>query len=196
VPLTGETIEDDDLNLNVLSVDGQRIRKVHVIRKREHDDEPPDENAGNGSRQKPDEIPADEKPGNIIKMTALQKGSMLWPINPLNAVTGCRRQPAGLRPYSLRRRSGANVRGGCSRLQCGNASYAVTICAERTALVKAVSEGYRQFDAIAVVTRNGGSPCGICRRCLNSRRICAPHADMVGHRQVCRCVSARARRPL
>jgi cytidine deaminase len=47
-----------------------------------------------------------------------------------------------------------------------NASYPVTICAERVALVKAVSEGQRQFDAIAVVTSNGGSPCGMCRQML------------------------------
>jgi cytidine deaminase len=47
-----------------------------------------------------------------------------------------------------------------------NASYPVTICAERVALVKAVSEGVRDFDAIAVVTRNGGSPCGMCRQML------------------------------
>ena len=47
-----------------------------------------------------------------------------------------------------------------------NASYPMTICAERTALVKAVSEGHRQFEAIAVVTRNGGSPCGMCRQML------------------------------
>jgi cytidine deaminase len=47
-----------------------------------------------------------------------------------------------------------------------NAAYPVTVCAERTALVKAVSEGYRQFEAIAVVTRNGGSPCGMCRQML------------------------------
>ncbi len=47
-----------------------------------------------------------------------------------------------------------------------NASYPITICAERTALVKAVSEGRRQFQAIAVVTRNGGSPCGMCRQML------------------------------
>jgi cytidine deaminase len=47
-----------------------------------------------------------------------------------------------------------------------NAAYPVTICAERTALVKAVSEGQRAFTAIAVVTRNGGSPCGICRQML------------------------------
>lgn len=47
-----------------------------------------------------------------------------------------------------------------------NASYPATICAERTALVKAVSEGVRQFDALAVVTENGGFPCGICRQVL------------------------------
>ena len=47
-----------------------------------------------------------------------------------------------------------------------NASYPVTICAERTALVKAVSEGYRRFTAIVVVTPNGGSPCGMCRQML------------------------------
>ncbi|MBZ0296680.1 MAG: cytidine deaminase [Anaerolineae bacterium] len=47
-----------------------------------------------------------------------------------------------------------------------NAAYPATICAERTALVKAVSEGQRQFDAIAVVTSNGGFPCGLCRQML------------------------------
>ncbi len=47
-----------------------------------------------------------------------------------------------------------------------NASYPISICAERTALVKAVSEGQRKFDLIAVATRNGGSPCGMCRQML------------------------------
>jgi len=47
-----------------------------------------------------------------------------------------------------------------------NASFPATICAERTALVKAVSEGYRTFDLIIVYTENGGSPCGICRQML------------------------------
>lgn len=47
-----------------------------------------------------------------------------------------------------------------------NASFPVTICAERTALVKAVSEGQRAFTAIAVVTRDGGFPCGMCRQML------------------------------
>jgi cytidine deaminase len=47
-----------------------------------------------------------------------------------------------------------------------NAVYPLTICAERTAVVKAVSEGERDFIAIAVVTENGGSPCGACRQTL------------------------------
>lgn len=47
-----------------------------------------------------------------------------------------------------------------------NASYPVTICAERTALVKAVSEGKREFDTLVVVTKNAGSPCGMCRQML------------------------------
>jgi len=47
-----------------------------------------------------------------------------------------------------------------------SASYPATICAERTALVKAVSEGVREFTAIAVVTENGGSPCGVCRQMM------------------------------
>jgi cytidine deaminase len=47
-----------------------------------------------------------------------------------------------------------------------NAVYPVTICAERAALFKAVSEGEREFVAIAVVTSNGGTPCGSCRQVL------------------------------
>lgn len=45
-----------------------------------------------------------------------------------------------------------------------NASYGATNCAERTAIFKAVSEGYRSFSKIAVVTKNGSTayPCGIC----------------------------------
>ena len=47
-----------------------------------------------------------------------------------------------------------------------NAAYPTTICAERVAVFKAVSEGERDFQAIAVVTENGGSPCGSCRQVL------------------------------
>ncbi len=47
-----------------------------------------------------------------------------------------------------------------------NAAYPTTMCAERVAIFKAVSEGERLFIAIAVVTSNGGSPCGSCRQVL------------------------------
>jgi len=47
-----------------------------------------------------------------------------------------------------------------------NAVYPLVTCAERTAVVKAVSEGEREFVALAVATENGGSPCGSCRQTL------------------------------
>lgn len=47
-----------------------------------------------------------------------------------------------------------------------NASYPAGICAERAALVKAISEGVRQFSILVVMTDNGGSPCGVCRQML------------------------------
>jgi cytidine deaminase len=48
-----------------------------------------------------------------------------------------------------------------------NAVYSTTICAERVAIFKAVSEGERKFTAIAVATSNGGTPCGACRQVLS-----------------------------
>jgi len=48
-----------------------------------------------------------------------------------------------------------------------NAAYGETICAERSAVVSAVSAGERQFAAIAVATHNGGTPCGSCRQVLS-----------------------------
>lgn len=47
-----------------------------------------------------------------------------------------------------------------------NAAFPVTVCAERTAIFKAVSNGERKFQAIAVVTRDGGMPCGSCRQVM------------------------------
>src|SRR5260221_8732232 len=65
---------------------------------------------------------------------------------------------------------GAALMGGNGEIYLGcnveNAAYPATICAERVALVKAVSEGVRNFVAIAVVTDNGGTPCGICRQMM------------------------------
>jgi cytidine deaminase len=49
-----------------------------------------------------------------------------------------------------------------------NATYGLTICAERVALVKAISEGERKFTRIAIVadTENPTPPCGACRQIL------------------------------
>ena len=53
-----------------------------------------------------------------------------------------------------------------------NASYSPTICAERTAFSKAVSEGHREFTAIAICGGKGGqitglcAPCGVCRQVM------------------------------
>jgi cytidine deaminase len=48
-----------------------------------------------------------------------------------------------------------------------NAAYPDSLCAERVAAVKAVSDGEREFTAIAVATENGGFPCGSCRQFLS-----------------------------
>jgi cytidine deaminase len=48
-----------------------------------------------------------------------------------------------------------------------NAAYPTSMCAERVAIFKAVSQGEHQFVAIAVVTKNGGSPCGACRQVIS-----------------------------
>lgn len=47
-----------------------------------------------------------------------------------------------------------------------NASYGLSICAERVALFKAVAAGDRRFKAIAVVTETMATPCGSCRQVL------------------------------
>lgn len=47
-----------------------------------------------------------------------------------------------------------------------NAAYGLTNCAERTAVFKMVSEGIRSFQAVAICTENGGSPCGACRQVM------------------------------
>lgn len=55
------------------------------------------------------------------------------------------------------------IYGGCN---IESVSFTPTVCAERTAIFKAVSEGRRQFSAIAVATRDAGSPCGVCRQMM------------------------------
>jgi cytidine deaminase len=73
-------------------------------------------------------------------------------------------------PYS-NYRVGAALRTKTGRVYVGvnveNAAYPTGICAERVAVFKAVSEGERDFEVIALVTDNGGSPCGACRQVLS-----------------------------
>jgi len=64
---------------------------------------------------------------------------------------------AALRTRSGRLFTGCNIE---------NAAYPQTICAERVAIFKAVSEGERDFEVIAIATANGGSPCGGCRQVM------------------------------
>ncbi|MCA9212739.1 MAG: cytidine deaminase [Planctomycetales bacterium] len=47
-----------------------------------------------------------------------------------------------------------------------NASYGLTICAERVALFNAIAHGHRKLKAIAVVTAGGHHPCGACRQVI------------------------------
>jgi len=64
---------------------------------------------------------------------------------------------AALRTSSGRIFTGCNVE---------NAAYPTSMCAERIAIYKAISEGEKEFDVIAVVTSNGGMPCGGCRQVM------------------------------
>lgn len=64
-----------------------------------------------------------------------------------------------------------------------NASFTPTVCAERTALFKAVSEGFRHFAAIAIVGGREDSaggfcpPCGVCRQVL--AEFCPPDLPVI-----------------
>ena len=89
-------------------------------------------------------------------------------------------------PYSGYR-VGAALLGKSGRVYTGcnveNAGYTPTNCAERTAVFKAVSEGEREFAAIAVVGGSGDSidpacaPCGVCRQVL--AEFCSPDMPVI-----------------
>lgn len=78
-------------------------------------------------------------------------------------------QQAAYAPYS-KYRVGAALRTRSGKVYLGanieNAAYPDSICAERVAVFNAIMQGEREFDSIAVVTHNGGSPCGSCRQVL------------------------------
>lgn len=57
-----------------------------------------------------------------------------------------------------------------------NASFGLTICAERSAAFTAIAQGQRQFTALAVAASGGGTPCGACRQVLAEF---APHLPVL-----------------
>jgi cytidine deaminase len=60
-----------------------------------------------------------------------------------------------------------------------NAAYTPTVCAERNAIFKAVYEGEREFDAVAIVWdgENPAVPCGVCRQVL--AEFCDPEMPVI-----------------
>lgn len=59
--------------------------------------------------------------------------------------------------------SNQQIYGGCN---VENASYGLTICAERNAVFSMVEDGCRQILAVAIALPGGGPPCGACRQVL------------------------------
>ena len=72
-------------------------------------------------------------------------------------------------PYS-QYRVGAAVRTAQGHIFRGcnveNKSYSLTICAERAAIFNAIQAGEQDFEALAIATEDGATPCGACRQVL------------------------------
>ena len=86
-------------------------------------------------------------------------------------------------PYS-NYRVGAAILAASGQIYSGcnieNGSYGATNCAERTAVFKAVSEGEREFTALAIFAEEGSAPpfpCGICRQVLSE--FCSKHMPII-----------------
>jgi cytidine deaminase len=82
--------------------------------------------------------------------------------------------------------SGPRIFAGCN---VENASYGGTVCAERVALLKAVSEGVKNFDTLVVVGEldDGTAPCALCLQSL--AEFCAPDMKvwLANPRRILRC---------
>jgi cytidine deaminase len=85
-------------------------------------------------------------------------------------------------PYS-RYRVGAALLAEGGEIYCGcnveNASYGLTVCAERTAVFTGVAAGHRHFEAVAVVAAGEQMPypCGACRQVLSE--FCDPETPVL-----------------
>lgn len=105
----------------------------------------------------------DEQHGDLIRLAAEARAAAYAPYS--NYQVG-----AALRTVSGKIFQGCNVE---------NASYGLCFCAERTAIVKAVSEGETDFEAIVVATDGGGTPCGACRQFI--AEFCGPEMIVIVH---------------
>jgi cytidine deaminase len=100
-------------------------------------------------------------------------------------------------PYS-QLKVGAALLTASGRIHTGcnieNVAFGPTVCAERTAMFKAVSEGEHRFEAIAVVTETGITPCGVCRQVMMefAPEITVIIADLEGN---CRVTTLHALLP-
>ena len=100
-------------------------------------------------------VKRDEEPGDIVKtLLKLAREAMKQSYSPYSSY------PVGAALHCKDGRifTGCNIE---------NASFGLTNCAERTAVFKAVSEGARDFDIIAIAARTKPWPCGACRQVLN-----------------------------
>lgn len=108
----------------------------------------------------PPEQPESQPPASVG--TAVEREAEL-----LQAATEARKQAYA--PYS-KYRVGAAVLGEDGAIYSGcnveNASYGLTVCAERVAIWNAVVGGVRQIKAMALITQDGSTPCGACRQVM------------------------------
>jgi cytidine deaminase len=98
----------------------------------------------------------------MIKLSDVEKRSLIDIANEAR-----RRAYAPYSKYLV----GAALRTTSGKIYTGvnieNAAYPDSICAERVAIFKAISDGETSFEVIAVVTSNGGPPCGSCRQVMS-----------------------------
>ena len=101
---------------------------------------------------------------------AIRKAKMVTEIQKKTLLQeACAVRERAYAPYS-EYKVGAAILTGDGRIITGvnveNASYGLSICAERSAIFTAVAEGVREIVAVAICTSNVGSPCGACRQVM------------------------------
>ncbi|MCX6089579.1 MAG: cytidine deaminase [Atribacterota bacterium] len=140
----GESLEDE---MKVLLIHGF----LHLLG---YDDEKPRDHLKMNERQKYilTQLIEDEKRERLIKLAASVRKNAYSPYSQL-AVGAALETVGGVMV------AGCNVE---------NASFGLSLCAERVALVKAISSGYRQFVRLAVIANESSEcfPCGACRQVL------------------------------